>query len=92
LKEEYQQLFSEDIRDIAKIIRQIVRIRDKDLGDFRNLPNVFIRGRKVDKVPSASTDTTGDRPGDFNYSTSYLYICVNNAGTATWRRAALSSW
>ena len=78
--------------DLLNFCKDIARLRQEDLGDFTNLPNVFIRGRKVDKIPTGSLDTTGDRVGDFNYDTSYIYICVDNAGVAEWRRVAIGSW
>lgn len=73
-------------------MRQVTELRNQDVADWNNLPELYMRGRKVDKVPSASTDTTGNQKGDFNYDASYLYICVDNSGTLSWRRASLSSW
>lgn len=79
----------EELLDFAK---DVARKRQEDIVDFNNLPNVFIRGRKVDKVPTGSADTADSRVGDFNYTISFLYICVDNSGTAAWRRVALGSW
>jgi len=76
-----------------EVLQVILRERRADVKDFNNLKNVFISGRKVGKIPTASNDVTdGDRVGDFNYSASYLYLCVNDAGSAKWRRVALSTW
>lgn len=88
----FQQLITDDLQNHSAVLRSIARERLADVQDWDNLPERFVRGRKVAKVPSASTDTTGSREGDFNYDTSYLYICVNNAGILTWRRASLALW
>lgn len=90
--EPYPQLASESPSDMANVLRAISRERGNDISDFKNLTNVFIKGRKVAKVPTASNDVaTGDRLGDFNYDADYLYILVDDSGAA-WRRVAISSW
>lgn len=80
---------NDDLLDFAK---DVARKRQEDIAEFNNLPNVFINGRKVNKVPTGSTDIADSRVGDFNFTVSFLYICVNNSGTAAWRRVALGSW
>lgn len=81
------------LEDVFNILRYITRERENDIVDFNNLSNVFMRGRKVGKIPTASNDVDpADKVGDFNYTVSYLYILVDNAGTAVWRRATLGSW
>jgi hypothetical protein len=87
-----QQLIINDTSNHTDVLRSIARERLNDLVEWDNLPERFMRGRKVSKVPSASTDTTGSREGDINYDASYLYICVNNAGTLVWRRIASAAW
>lgn len=80
----------EQLVDFAK---DVARKRQEDIVEFNNLPNVFISGRKVAKVPTGSADVApSDRIGDLNYDASYLYICVDDGGTAAWRRVALGSW
>lgn len=77
---------------LGNFCREIARIRNEDITDFNNLQNIFMRGRKVGKIPTGSSDIAStDRVGDFNYDASYLYLCVDNSG-ATWRRIALGSW
>lgn len=89
----YPNVVKEDLPSIKNVLDFIVRLRKQDVIDFNNLPSVFMSGRKVGKVPSSSTDIVAtDKVGDFNYSTSFLYICVNNAGTAVWRRFTAGSW
>lgn len=81
------------IQDLIDFCQNVARKRQEDISDFDNLANVFMSGRKVAKVPTGSADVVpSDRVGDFNYDTSYFYLCVNNGGTATWRRTALGSW
>lgn len=78
---------------IAEILQEITRLRERDVEDFDNLPNIFMRGRKVAKIPTQSTDVAlDDRAGDFNYDTSYIYVCVDTGSGLAWRRTTLSSW
>lgn len=78
---------------IDDFLLSVRKERKTDILEFANLKNIFISGRKVGKIPTGASDISAtDRVGDFNYDASYLYICVNNAGSAVWRRAALSSW
>lgn len=80
------------LKEVVEFCREIARSREEDIGDFTNLQNIFIKGRKVGKIPANSSDTVGDRVGDFNYDAAYLYICVDNTGTAEWRRVATGSF
>jgi hypothetical protein len=79
--------------DLFVLGRYILKERSNDINDFNNLQNIFMRGRKVGKIPTGSADISADdRLGDFNYNNNYLYIVVDNAGSAEWRRVSLSSW
>lgn len=76
-----------------EMLQYISRERDNDIRDWNNLTNIYMRGRKVGKVPSSSIDVDdSDRLGDFNYTASFYYILVDNSGAAEWRRMALASW
>lgn len=87
----YNALTSLD--DAKELLRQITNIRKDDITQINNLVNVFISGRKVGKVPTSSADVDAtDRLGDVNWDTSYIYILIDNSGTAEWRRASLGSW
>ncbi len=80
---------------LADQLQLIARERESDIIEFNNLQNIFMRGRKVGKVPTGSADIAAtDRIGDFNYSasTGYFYLCFDNAGTAEWRRVAFATW
>lgn len=84
---------AETEEDVRRQLREITSVRKDDITQIGNLVNIFIQGRKVGKIPSASNDVTdGDKVGDINWDISYLYILVDNAGTGTWRRAALGAW
>lgn len=87
----YPSIKGDDPESQVIVLREIVRLREIDVSEFDNLPNIFIKGRKVNKVPTASNDITDSLIGDFNYSATYLYICVDNSGAA-WRRVAISSF
>lgn len=79
----------ETIGGILTALRFITRERQNDITEFNNLESIFIRGRKVGKVPTGSADAAAtDRAGDFNFDASFLYLYT---GTA-WRRAALGAW
>lgn len=79
-------------QDADSMLRYISKERKNDIRDFISLKDVFISGRKVDKIPTGSSDiSTSDRVGDFNYDASYLYLCIDNSGAA-WRRVSLSTW
>lgn len=78
---------------LATVLDFIVRERQSDVKDFDNLQSRFMAGRKVGKIPTSSADVAAsDRLGDFNYSASYYYLLVDNAGTPAWRRIALGVW
>lgn len=81
------------LAEITDFCRFIVRARQDDVAEMSNLYNIFIQGRKVGKIPSSSADVAaGDRIGDFNYDSSYIYLCVESGGSAVWRRASLGGW
>lgn len=83
-----------DLGSIQKWIAFVSRERQNDVQDYVNLDSRFMAGRKVGKVPSASTDVSADdRAGDFNYSASFFYLCVpTSSTTVAWRRIALATW
>lgn len=81
-----------DIEDLVKSAQYVQRLREDDVNEFNNLVNVFMRGRKVGKIPTGSADIdASDRVGDFNYDASYLYLVIDNSGAA-WRRISLGVW
>lgn len=81
------------IDSMASWIAFVSRARSSDINEFNNISSTFIAGRKVGKIPSGSTDiSSDDRVGDFNYDPGYIYICIENGGSAAWRRVALSAW
>lgn len=93
MRDLYPNVTNPTLADVLTFCLEVARTREQDLQDFYNLPNVFVKGRKVDKVPTGSSDVTDeDRAGDFNYDTSYMYVCVEDGSSVTWRRATLGSW
>lgn len=81
------------VNDIKTVLRQMLQSRQSDIGEWNNLPQVFVSGRKVGKIPTGSADVIStDQAGDINYDANFLYICVPNAGTVVWRRIGLSTW
>lgn len=89
----YPKLLKSDIDSVASVLQFIIRERQNDVTENTNLPQIFIGGRKVGKIPTSSIDIVAtDKVGDLNYDPNYLYIVVDNAGTAEWRRGALAAW
>ncbi len=82
------------IDDVIANLKDISRLREvEDIPDFTNLVNVFISGRKVGKVPTSSADVVAtDNVNDVNWDASFLYILVDNGGTAVWRRVAIAAF
>jgi hypothetical protein len=92
-KRHYNFIGDDSNQALSEFCRDIARIREEDIGDFSNLRNIFMSGRKVDKIPTSKLDTgDGEREGDFNYDTSYFYICVNNGGTLNWKTAPVTDF
>lgn len=78
--------------DAIASLNYMSRIRTEDISDFDNLPNRFMAGRKVGKIPTSSTDVAAtDRVGDFNYSAAngYFYLLADDAH---WKRITLGTW
>ncbi len=90
---DYPYWAAETQDDVKEQLRQITNIRKDDITVIKNLPQSYIYGRKVGKIPTSSADVVStDKIGDVSYDINYIYILVNNAGTAVWRRTALGSW
>lgn len=88
----FPTLNNADPKALQQAVNQIARIRQDDIGDRNNFPNIFIGGRKVSKVPATSTDITGSAVGDFNVTASFAYFCINNSGTVEWVRVAVGTF
>lgn len=78
--------------DVINLLEYIRNERKNDVKDFDNIQNRFMSGRKVGIIPTGAATTSDDRIGDFNYDENYIYIVVNNAGIAEWRRVAYTAW
>lgn len=84
---------AETQEDVKQQLREITSVRKEDITQIGNLVNIFMQGRKVGKIPSASNDVTAnDKVGDFNIDASFAYFLVDNAGTGVWRRVAVGSF
>ena len=88
----FPTLNNSDPKALQNAINQIARIRQDDIGDRNNFPNLFIGGRLVRKVPANSSDITGSAAGDFTVNASFAYFCINNAGTIEWVRVAVGTF
>jgi len=92
----YPKINLERPDEVKLMLHYVNKERVNDVSDWDNLINRFISGRKVAKVPTGAADVADtDRIGDINwdYASGYLYLLVDNAGTAVWSRIALdTSW
>lgn len=79
---------------VIDTLTDITNKRKDDISVIKSLPDNFIAGRKVNKIPTSSADVVPgiDLIGDISYNASFLYILINNAGTPVWRRAALGAF
>jgi len=90
---DYPYWSAESLEEIRELLRQITNTRKEDITVISQITSSFISGRKVGKIPSSSADVSAsDKVGDVNYTASFLYILVDNAGTPVWRRVALAAW
>lgn len=91
---DYPYYAPKNVEEIADQMLKIANIRKDDITQFTNLPNTFVGGRKVGKVPTSSADVNPNKDlvGDINYDASFLYILINNGGTAEWRRVAIGAF
>jgi hypothetical protein len=79
--------------NLTDFLKFIVRERKNDREEYINLPQVFVSGRKVGKIPTSAVDVAAtDRAGDTNYDDQYLYILtIDSMGDPAWGRAALDT-
>lgn len=91
---DYPQLTPDNPESVKELLRTITEERLNDVKDFDNLQNRFMSGRKTGKVPTGANDVSDiDRVGDFNYdfTSGYYYLLVDNSGTAVWARMPLDT-
>ncbi len=78
------------------LLKFIIRERNNtDVDAFNNLPQVFVSGRKVGKIPANSGDVSvTDVLNDVNWDDQYIYILTTDAlGDPAWGRSPLdTSW
>ncbi len=71
----------------------VVGSREDDIREFNNLPNRFVSGRKVERIPSSSTDVlASDKVGDINYTSDSFYVLLDDGGNLVWRVGSLSAF
>jgi hypothetical protein len=82
-----------DQTNTVDTLRTISRLRDQDITDRNNFPNIFASGRLVGKIPTSHADVAPkDKLGDFNITTAFRYDLVSDgSGGALWVRTTVSS-
>jgi hypothetical protein len=71
--------------------REVTRIRENDLGDFTDLPKIYVR--KVSREPTSSNNIIEqDKIGDFSFVNGYLYVLLESSGIVKWQRVPLSDF
>ena len=90
----YPKILDSSGETLKSALDYIQRERLNDIADRNNLPNLFIGGRKVSKVPASSADITNptSAAGDFNVTKDFAFFCINDAGTVKWVRVAVGSF
>lgn len=90
---EYPELASFNINDIVSWIQQVKAIRNDDIEDNDLLGELYVRGRKTNRIPSAPNDVLStDNIGDICTDDNYFYILINYT-TPIWKRIAYdTSW
>jgi hypothetical protein len=90
----YPTNIPQTLSGVWNALLQITRLRPQDIAVVGNLPNQFVSGRSVNKIPSSSTDVAaGDSIGNVNFTKDYAYFCVSDgSGGAVWRRIAQETW
>lgn len=87
---DYPFVFKNTLTDIAEVLRKIIQCRKDDINDYNNLPQRFVMGRLVPKLPTSSSDVDPtDKLGDIHYEDDFGYILIDNSGTLEWRRYAI---
>lgn len=77
---------------LLRDVQEMQRLREEDVSDRENFDNLFVTGRKVLNTPTSSTDVSTNRENDFNWDSSYLYVCTLSGSTLVWLRSALSTF
>ena len=57
----YPSTFDNSPEGIIGFLKQIIRLRVDDVTEVNNFPNVYMSGRKVNKIPTSSSDVVSDR-------------------------------
>ena len=79
-----------DNEEILKVLREIIRLRGRDITDFNNLNKIFLPGRSTSRVPSTPADTLADdQPGDIVNDGTFEYKLIDDAGDFKWDRRLL---
>lgn len=90
---EYPNFVNPTPQEVKEQLRQIVNLRKDDITTISQLPQVFVLGRKVGKIPTDSADVVPeDKVGDFNVDASFAYYLIDNAGSPEWRRVAVGAF
>lgn len=91
-----EQLEEGQLERIIDWIEEVNRLREnEDISDFDNLPNRFVRGRSVERIPGDPDSVLAtDEVGDVSNDSAFIYELVEEtAGTPRWNRRALNfSW
>lgn len=89
---QYPSIDLKVLEDVISLLEYVRNERKNDVKDFDNIQNRFMSGRKVGTIPTGAATSSDERVGDFSYDENYLYLVVNNSGTAEWRRIAYTAW
>lgn len=94
-KRDSMEILQERVQELSEFAQEITRLREiEDVPDFTGLPNKYVRGRVIARVPTSATDVQANEAEyDRAYDDSYMYILLTISGSLTWCRIALTtSW
>ena len=84
----------EILRNIYDFCLEIARIREfEDIGQFTNLNQQFVAGRKTTRIPTGNSDVVAsDNVGDVTNDGTYEYKLLDlGGGTLRWDRRLLDT-
>ena len=77
--------------DVLRAVSDLVRAYNELQAKFQNLPNVFVRGRVIERVPSAFNDTvSGEFIGDQVTDGTGRYEYIDDSGTPKWAKITIN--
>ena len=83
---------SATLEEVIELLQEIIEKRGQDVGDFDNLPQIYVLGRTTARVPTSATDVVAtDNEADIVNDGTYEYKLLDISGTLKWDRRTLNT-